>query len=273
MFFTCPPPCRQNSLRVFVLFCFFKSGKCSGKNLFQNRHYWNQCLKISSCWCLICKTLRQRVFGARARKKKRNRFLRFSPSQGRHSLHSRLERLYLLLFWDEATSFKRATFVSAWFVYRLVYSLLFLLVLRGMCVFRTCLQARKHAINNVFLRCLFLQFLAVHFYPGIKSLNVPFFFFSTPSSRAICITVIFRAWGPEGEKEKQFSYLWRNIFASWLWKWCNVWKPAESETNSACCSKLFFPQLKTLPSINLNQPGPGLYSRHRISMTTINVLM
>lgn len=174
------------------------------------------------------------------KKKKRNRFLRFSPSQGRHSLHSRLERLYLLLFWDEATSFKRATFVSAWFVYRLVYSLLFLLVLHGMCVFRTCPQARKHAINNVFLRCLFLQFLAVHFYPGIRSLNVPFFFFPTPSSLAICITVIFRAWGPEGEKEKQFSYLWRNIFASWLWKWCNVWKPAESETNSACFSKTFF---------------------------------
>lgn len=175
-------------------------------------------------------------FRASARiKKKRNLLLRFSPSQGRHSLHCCVERLYLLLFWDEATSFKRAAFVSAGFVYRLVYSLLFLLVLRGMCVFRTCPQARKHAINKVFLRCLFLQFLAVHFYPGIKSLNVPFFFL-TPSSRA----VIFRAWGPEGEKEKQFSYLWRNIFTSWLWKWCHVWKWAESETNSA---KAFFPKL------------------------------
>lgn len=132
-----------------------------------------QCLKISSCWCLICKTLRQRVFGFvffssecqhKKQNKKRNVPLRFSPSQGRHSLHSRLDWLYLLLFWDQATSFKRAAFVSAGFVYRLVYSLLFLLVLRGMCVFRTCPQARKHAINKVFFalfifaipRCAFL---------------------------------------------------------------------------------------------------------------------
>lgn len=207
-------------------------------------------------------------------KKKRNRFLRFSPSQGRHSLHSRLERLYLLLFWDEATSFKRATFVSAWFVYRLVYSLLFLLVLRGMCVFRTCPQARKHAINNVFLRCLFLQFLAVHFYPGIKSLNVPFFFF-----------FLLRPPGPfaslwllelEVQRERRRNNL--AIFGE-TFSLPDFENDVMSENQQRArqiahvVPKLFFPQLKTLPSINLNQPGPGLYSRHRISMTTINVLM
>lgn len=178
----CPPPFLQNSLWVFMIF-FFSSGKCCGKMLFQNPHLLGRgvqtnVFKFPVADASSAKRCDGEFFSSK-KKKRRNCFLRFSPSQGRRSLLSRLERIHLLLFWDEATSFKRATFVSAGFVYRLVYSLLFLLVLRGMCVFRTCPLARKHAINNVFfLRCLFLQFLAVHFYPGIKSLNVPFFSYS-----------------------------------------------------------------------------------------------
>lgn len=151
--------------------------------LFQNPHYWVMVSKpMSSNFQLLMPRLQNAVterFFVQEKKKKEELLSAFLtiPRTPCAALPSGAN-IYLLLFWDEATSFKRATFVSAGFVHRLVYPLLFLLVLRGMCVFRTCPLAHKHAINNVFLRCLFLQFLAVHFYPGIKSLNVPFFSYS-----------------------------------------------------------------------------------------------
>lgn len=137
----------------------------------------NQCLQISRCWCFVCKTLQQ-SFSA---------FLTI-PRTLVAALLSGATIFALILGRSHIIQESQAC------VCRIcVPSCLFTLVSVGFAwdVFFFSAHARKHAINKVFRAVYFcssslcVSTLALNHWKCL--------FFPTPSSWAICITVIFSA--------------------------------------------------------------------------------